>query len=810
MFSIRAHDPSQWGVTLVVMTEDPEDLISLRIEAGSVWIVDHDGNEVFREDFPREARPFVNWNRIGRRGQAGGLPVQVGSPNTELAAAMLADVRTWTATVHRRFKTTTLYPGRSYQAFVEIAGRRDNCSFRTLPSSLDDPLIIGLASCYWAYRDEGRLINKAWNRATRDTGIPHVKFLAGDQVYIDQPPQSEFELRKSMEELWSYLTGRYELHWGRMSELLRNGASMFLPDDHEFWNNYPYLPGWPWRALQSYPRYRSDLENCCNDLFDAYQGAQPFTTRKIGDDLEIAVLDTRRYRDWAGTQFTPDWAMAQLEGWVHKLKSPGVLVLSQPLFQPAYGDKPIQLPGAGGGKRENYERNIGAHEPKYETFCRILTSSPADIVVLSGEIHISRVGLAEFTRNDGSTLRVYEVISSPLRRLNTNPLEADPDSRSDRVKKWPPSPWHCSGVQGPVQVQYPTAHVAEGFALLNVTRADPDVDGRPRVRMRIGYHGIDPLQHEIARAKSTEIVLTGAHPRSGTLSFVRPGTKQIEEFRHLIPMGVGAIQTFTLELHNFSNTPARIENVATIGDPGCALKLPTGGVELQPNSSMQVPGTWEAMPSIGHPRVDPAPYDAQAVIRVQQRGDALGVDSSFGSQEEARITLRVSVILPPFPDGVSIGAGPLHLGTAVIGRDPAHGHIWITNGSSDDIVLRDVKKTGEGIRAGSAGRLPRLARSLPFGSLMRRVAGRPEMFRVDYPAGEVIPTEKSLSLRVTFTPTKEGGLAYADLRIRVHKRDQPTATTDATVHVTASAVAPSLPTSPLGSPLAGPGLGPDR
>ena len=74
---------------------------------------------------------------------------------------------------------------------------------------------------------------------------PHIKFLCGDQVYLDDPWHdflNPFRSRNWLEhrsfkiylDNWSQQTAE-----GGFGQLLKNGANFFSSDDHEFWNNAP-------------------------------------------------------------------------------------------------------------------------------------------------------------------------------------------------------------------------------------------------------------------------------------------------------------------------------------------------------------------------------------------------------------------------------------------------------------------------------------------------------------------------------------------------------------------------------------------
>ncbi len=319
------------------------------------------------------------------------------------------------------------------------------CSFDTLPTELplerlgtieshgagsaaDEtltsprPLTVFLGSCYWAQEDLDRTVSMHYGNVYRsEEHRPHVKFLVGDQVYVDQPPAGEWAVRKSTNKLRSFLTGRYALHWERLQGLLERGANICIADDHEFWNDCPYNPLFIWNALQR-KSYRDTVKQEAGNLFKAVQLGQTVTTFDIGGDLSFFVADTRVNRDDKGHEFMHPEDFELLRGWIENLKMPGVLVLGQPLFQPAlsYATKWDLATWAGLSSPIGdivTDHNLGAFD-QYAALSAALTGSLHDILVLSGDVHFGRIGRVTIHRRDGDDpVRIWEVISSPLSLL---------------------------------------------------------------------------------------------------------------------------------------------------------------------------------------------------------------------------------------------------------------------------------------------------------------------------------------------------------------------------------------------------------
>ncbi|HFE44486.1 MAG TPA: hypothetical protein ENJ18_03185, partial [Nannocystis exedens] len=126
---------------------------------------------------------------------------------------------------------------------------------RTLPAGLpgprEDPFVLLLGSCF---DRRGRAASAVGNlpRLLSGQRLPHLKLLCGDQIYLDLPVFSVIPRQPA--ETYRYVLGKYLRNWapggslGRggaslangFGDLLRHGANLFLSDDHEFWNNYPF------------------------------------------------------------------------------------------------------------------------------------------------------------------------------------------------------------------------------------------------------------------------------------------------------------------------------------------------------------------------------------------------------------------------------------------------------------------------------------------------------------------------------------------------------------------------------------------
>jgi hypothetical protein len=393
----------------------------------TVVVVDSGGEEVARRQTP-------------------GLAAVGGGPNTVFFAVVAVD---------------GLSAGTGYRArLLRPNGRKDlaSCLFDTLPSRLprlpnpydpgewDRPFVVALGSCFWYADDGGRQAERIARDFERvhdqDDLRPHVKFLVGDQVYLDQPP-SEFLVPKSTAELTTFLTNRVAQTWAKLHPVLRRGANVLVSDDHEFWNDFPNRPREAWPALRAEKAYRDTMRDKALELYEHVQQGRPIRRFDIGADLSILVADTRmnrrsgldRFMDEDDLEVVCDWLLDET------ITCPRVLVMGSPVFWPPLGfvstDLPwwaylaaALIPGVGPVVAASLfvassavddklisDRNLPAYR-QFEQLCFALTGAPHDVLILTGDVHFGRVAMTRINKHDGADpTRVWEVISSPLGQL---------------------------------------------------------------------------------------------------------------------------------------------------------------------------------------------------------------------------------------------------------------------------------------------------------------------------------------------------------------------------------------------------------
>jgi hypothetical protein len=265
---------------------------------------------------------------------------------------------------------------------------------------------------------------------------PDLTLFAGDQVYLDLPTLRDFDDDPAW--LGNKFQNDYLANWfGDRSapvgswaiprgypEVLALAPSAFLPDDHEYWNNYPFASS----AIQNSwteggrERWRVAAEA----VYRGFQqsAAWPFGAARRLDvaPLSILLLDTRSRRSLTERGGAGDLlgaaGRAALAAWVDRLvvaaltEQPwfGMLVTGQSLFSPA----------AGGFKGAVADYEFGDYPADFAFMVEQLervTAAGLPLILATGDVHWGRVLRADAPGAPGAT--IYEVISSPTSLVST-------------------------------------------------------------------------------------------------------------------------------------------------------------------------------------------------------------------------------------------------------------------------------------------------------------------------------------------------------------------------------------------------------
>lgn len=321
-----------------------------------------------------------------------------------------------------------------HQQIQEWQGLRDG-QFDTLPAALpaagERPFTVALGSCFYAHRDGGQAAGsyRALYERGPESVRPHVTFLTGDQVYLDIGFDSLSFVRSEIRER---VADDYAQHWQLLGSILSRGATWMLPDDHEYWNDYPFYDSLiPTLLALKIGEVRETWTKASEDGVRRIQHSPRVETFAI-DELSFCIADLRSYRD--DDRFLPEADFKKLTAWGEGLNGPGVLVIPQPLI---VAPNPL-------------ERNLLSYRGQYKRLLEALGSTGHDIVVMSGDVHFGRIATTTLGPKGG---KLVEVIASPLSNLTyldgvaTSTADLDPGPfphSSIPIPGWTPADVKCS------------------------------------------------------------------------------------------------------------------------------------------------------------------------------------------------------------------------------------------------------------------------------------------------------------------------------------------------------------------------------
>jgi hypothetical protein len=250
---------------------------------------------------------------------------------------------------------------------------------------------------------------------------PDLALLVGDQVYLDSPIG---RMTTDLGQLLGDFQESYVTNWARLAPgrgyaaVLDAAPAACLPDDHEFWNNYPNSS--PVTAPATCVKNgRQAWTDAARAMFSAFQsdgarvgvgdaGVPRSSTRVINiPPLSIFLMDNRTAREESRTLTCAD--LESYRNWVDQIRFPTVpvLVTGPSLLQDA--KKKFTVPW----KSSWTDANLANFTDDYRAIMGgilelMRRGSPA--LLLTGDVHYGRVVKAFdlYTENP-----FYEVISSP-------------------------------------------------------------------------------------------------------------------------------------------------------------------------------------------------------------------------------------------------------------------------------------------------------------------------------------------------------------------------------------------------------------
>ncbi|MET0385862.1 MAG: alkaline phosphatase D family protein [Polyangiales bacterium] len=296
--------------------------------------------------------------------------------------------------------TAGLSAGTTHRVVVAGGSQPVAATVTTLPTTLPpEGLSVGVATCYYdGYKRDGALRDSLLT-PQRDHLVPNFHIWAGDNLYLDVPGDSVKDLPFE-HTLDRYL--RYFLDSG-YAQTRAVAPTFSTYDDHEYWNNYPCSTLW---LSRSWDRAYENYQKACIECMDLFQGSlnPPNAAGTRGyfsfaiEPLNFFFLDIRTYRTRQDrSRLVAEGAQQALSDWIDGLSGPGVLVLGQPLWS-ATGDKLRDF-------------NLPAFERDYAAIWKHLRRAPYDMLVISGDVHHSRVLRIGFQGAPNRT--VFEFVTSP-------------------------------------------------------------------------------------------------------------------------------------------------------------------------------------------------------------------------------------------------------------------------------------------------------------------------------------------------------------------------------------------------------------
>ena len=307
----------------------------------------------------------------------------------------------------QRITVEDLSAGTRYPVRVVVDGaERTTGTAVTLPDELPSlgarPFICLLGSCF-AYFGDGAGAAGAAYRQIPVGARPDVKFMCGDQVYLDAPfPRYLFNVFGE-DALRAELLASYVSTWTQggdgkgFYELLRSGATYFGSDDHEVWNNAPLPTPLVRTTWWPFGDFGAAWSRLATGLYDQIQTEDRLASFEIGR-LSFRVLDTRLDRSRDRKLFCRPEDLSAVGRWVEGLRGPGVLVVGQPIFAEPTGIK-------------GFITDFGlVDHSQYGDLARILSRSQHDLLVVTGDVHFGRVAGCQLA--SGASL--VEVIASPF------------------------------------------------------------------------------------------------------------------------------------------------------------------------------------------------------------------------------------------------------------------------------------------------------------------------------------------------------------------------------------------------------------
>lgn len=317
------------------------------------------------------------------------------------------------------FEFAGLPAGSARTVSISAGGELLEIPVSTLPAALpdraDQAFNVLLCACYDQDEDRSGLVSDIVSQIKLD---PALTLFLGDQVYLDIPTLADFpaapaKLAKKFEDKYAANWAWDSLGKPGLSKVLSRAAGAFVPDDHEYWNNFPHAAA----AIQNSwtQAGRDGWKAAARALYEAFQlapgtgfgGAQVIEVPPLSFFILDARSERQEDRSYAVTPQSRDRMRAWVDGLIARKDGGdpwfGVLVSGQALLDTKAG--PLR------GRVADFEM------PDYDDFGAItgeverLVAHGLVLVYITGDVHYGRISSAIDTTS--GRIAIYEVISSP-------------------------------------------------------------------------------------------------------------------------------------------------------------------------------------------------------------------------------------------------------------------------------------------------------------------------------------------------------------------------------------------------------------
>ena len=310
-----------------------------------------------------------------------------------------------------------LQPDTPYEITATVDGETTTLRTRTLPNEIPQELDrwfnVLLVSCFHQAEDRGGLAGTIVSQLSA-ISRPHLTFLAGDQVYLDLPTLQDFPDDAAW--LAEKFERDYTLNWAgplAYTDVLKAAPSISVPDDHEYWNNFPHHCTIINNTFSDGGQQRWKL--AARTVFEGFQLPYPNQTGDPFiidvDPLSFFLADTRSDKDPDLARTMSDGSREKLNDWVTRIideKKFGVFLSGQSLFRTrAHRTLGVDSDFAVG----DYELPDYGDYPEIVRALKRLEDAGRPVLCLTGDVHWGRVAKAVDIRTGRTGFA--EVISSP-------------------------------------------------------------------------------------------------------------------------------------------------------------------------------------------------------------------------------------------------------------------------------------------------------------------------------------------------------------------------------------------------------------